>query len=137
MIADADPRECRYSPPCGESREAAERDVAIEEGPVMKAGSNPGSREVTITNPEKIFWPVEGYTKADLVNYYEGIARWMLPYLKDRPVMIVRYPDGIEGKSFYQKDAPDFAPEWIRTEKIYSEDSHREIAYFVIESAEA
>ena len=48
-----------------------------------------------------------------------------------------RYPDGIEGKSFYQKDAPGFAPSWIRTHKIYSEDSQREISYFVLESPEA
>ena len=68
------------------------------------------AREASITHPDKVFWPKEGYTKADLVDYYRTIARWMLPYLKDRPVMIVRYPDGIEGKSFYQKDAPAFAP---------------------------
>ena len=73
-----------------------------------------------MTNPDKVFWPREGYTKGDLVEYYRSIARWMLPYLKDRPVMLTRYPDGIDGKSFYQKDAPAFAPPWIRTEKIYS-----------------
>ena len=61
----------------------------------------------------------------------------MLPYLKDRPVMLTRYPDGIEGKSFFQKDAPGFAPPWIRRVKIYSEDSEREISYFILESAEA
>lgn len=94
-------------------------------------------RSFTITNPGKVFWPVEGYTKRDLVDYYQTIAPWMLPYLKDRPVMLVRYPDGIDGKSFYQKDAPGFAPEWLRTEKIYSEDSQREISYFVLESKEA
>ena len=61
----------------------------------------------------------------------------MLPYLKDRPVMLTRYPDGIDGKSFYQKDAPGFAPPWLRTEKIYSHDSQRDISYFVLESADA
>ena len=61
----------------------------------------------------------------------------MLPYLKDRPVMLTRYPDGIEGKSFFQKDAPGFAPPWIRRVKIYSEDSEREISYFILESVEA
>ena len=61
----------------------------------------------------------------------------MLPYLKDRPVMLTRFPDGIDGKMFYQKDAPAFAPPWIRTEKIYSEDSQREISYFILDSEEA
>ena len=92
---------------------------------------------MTITHPEKVFWPKEGYTKADLVDYYRKIAHWMLPYLKDRPVMIVRYPDGIEGKSFYQKDAPAFAPEWIRTVTIYSHDSQRDINYFIVENEDA
>jgi len=56
---------------------------------VPPSASNGGkSREVTITHPDKVFWPKEGYTKADLVDYYRKIARWMLPYLKDRPVMI-------------------------------------------------
>jgi bifunctional non-homologous end joining protein LigD len=94
-------------------------------------------RIVTVTHPEKIFWPAQRYTKQDLVDYYLAIAKWMLRYLKDRPLMMVRFPDGIDGKSFYQKDAPGFAPDWIRTERIYSEDSKREISYFVIESAEA
>ena len=95
------------------------------------------ARSFTISNPDKIFWPAEGYTKADLIHYYTTIAPWMLPYLKDRPVVLTRYPDGIEGKSFFQKDAPAFAPGWIRTAKIWSQDSQRDIAYFVLDSIEA
>ena len=95
------------------------------------------SRSFEVTNPDKVFWPSEGYTKGDLVHYYSTIAPWMLPYLKDRPVVLTRYPDGIEGKSFFQKDAPAFAPSWIRTEKIWSQDSQRDIAYFVLDSAES
>src|ERR1019366_6682908 len=59
------------------------------------------------------------------------------PYLKDRPVMLARYPDGIAGKTFYQKDAPAFVPSWIRTEKIWSEESKREIGYFILDTEEA
>jgi len=99
------------------------------------AASQP--RSFTITNQSKVFWPETGYTKGDLIAYYNAVARWMLPYLKDRPVVLTRYPDGIEGKSFFQKDAPAFAPPWIRTEKIYSQDSRRDIAYFILDSAEA
>jgi bifunctional non-homologous end joining protein LigD len=95
------------------------------------------ARTFKATNLNKVFWPEQGYTKGDLIRYYETIADWMLPYLMDRPVVLTRYPDGIAGKSFFQKDAPAFAPPWIRTEKIYSEDVDRDIAYFILESPEA
>ena len=68
----------------------------------------PASR-VRLTNLDKVFWPAEGYTKGDLVRYYDAIAPMMLPYLRDRPIVLTRYPDGIAGKSFFQKDAPEFA----------------------------
>ena len=84
-----------------------------------------------------MFWPGDGLTKRALIDYYRSIAPWMLPYLKDRPVVLTRYPDGIEGKSFFQKDAPVYAPEWMRTETIWSEQAGREIRYFVLESEEA
>jgi bifunctional non-homologous end joining protein LigD len=60
----------------------------------------------------------------------------MLPYLKDRPLVLTRFPDGITGKSFYQKDAPAFAPAWVRTERIYSKDTERDIAYLVVDDVE-
>jgi bifunctional non-homologous end joining protein LigD len=96
-----------------------------------------GERKFKASNLEKIFWPAQGYTKGDLLQYYQAAAQWMLRYLKDRPVVLTRYPDGIEGKSFFQKDAPPFAPPWLRKEKVHSHDSHRDIAYFVLESLEA
>ncbi len=95
--------------------------------------SPPQSRELAFSNLDKVFWPDAGYTKGDLVAYYQAIAPWMLPYLRDRPVVLVRYPDGIGGKSFFQKDAPAFAPSWMRTEGIWSEDSRRELRYFVLD----
>jgi bifunctional non-homologous end joining protein LigD len=88
------------------------------------------------TNVKKVFWPAEGYTKGDLIAYYERIAPRMLPYLRDRPLVLTRYPDGINGKSFYQKDAPEFAPSWVRTERIYSKDTERDIAYLVVDDLE-
>jgi bifunctional non-homologous end joining protein LigD len=97
--------------------------------------SPPDSTAVKITNPKKVFWPNEGYTKADLIAYYEAAAPLILPYLKDRPVVLTRYPEGIKGRSFFQKDAPDFVPDWVRTERIYSKDADREIDYFVIHDA--
>ena len=73
-----------------------------------------------LSNLDKPFWAREGYTKRDLVDYYHRIAPVLLPYLKDRPLNLERYPDGYEGKSFYQKDAPDFLPEWIDTAVVPS-----------------
>lgn len=92
--------------------------------------------QVAFTNLTKVFWPGEGYTKGDLIEYYRAIWPWMEPYLKDRPLVLTRYPDGIEGKSFYQKDAPDFTPAWIRTVPIWSEDTRRDIAYIVCDTIE-
>jgi bifunctional non-homologous end joining protein LigD len=100
------------------------------------AASAAGSRPVTITNPKKVFWPDDGYTKADLVAYYERVAPWLLPYLAERPLVLTRYPDGIRGKSFYQKDAPTWVPEWVRTERIWAKGVEREIDYFVVGDVE-
>jgi bifunctional non-homologous end joining protein LigD len=86
---------------------------------------------INFTNLQKIFWPDDRYTKGDLIEYYRAIGPWILPYLADRPVVLTRYPDGIAGKSFFQKDAPGFVPEWIRTERMWSEQAEREIDYFV------
>jgi bifunctional non-homologous end joining protein LigD len=97
----------------------------------------PSRVEVVLSNLDKVFWPDEGYTKGDLIAFYRTVAPWMLPYLEDRPLVMTRYPDGIGGKSFFQKDAPVFAPDWIRTEVVYSDDAEREIRYFVADDADA
>ena len=94
-------------------------------------------REVPFTNLDKVFWPKEGYSKGDLVDFYRSVSPWLLPYLRDRPVVLTRYPDGIAGKNFYQKDAPPFVPGWIRTERMWSEHSQREIDYFVCDDLES
>ena len=97
----------------------------------------PSPREVKFSNLDKVFWPEEGYTKGDLIEYYRAVSPWLLPYLKDRPVVLTRYPDGITGKSFFQKDAPGFIPEWMRTERMWSEDTQREVDYFVCDDVES
>jgi bifunctional non-homologous end joining protein LigD len=88
-------------------------------------------RAVRLTNQDKVLWPEDGYTKGDLLAYYRAVADRILPYLRDRPVVQTRFPDGIHGKSFFQKDAPEWAPSWLRTETIWSEGSERELRYFV------
>ncbi|MEO0813013.1 MAG: non-homologous end-joining DNA ligase, partial [Myxococcota bacterium] len=94
-------------------------------------------REVAITNRDKVFWPEAGYTKGHLIDYYREIAPWLLDYLRDRPVVLTRYPDGIAGKNFFQKDAPNWTPAWVRRVRMWSEHAHREIDYFVVDSAES
>ena len=120
---DKDPEDC-WLP--GEEK-------PLPEQPLTRS---PAAPAVKVTNPDKVFWPDEGLTKADLVAYYRAVSLWLLPYLADRPLVLTRYPDGIDGKSFYQKDAPEYAPDWIRRETLWSEGSEREIRYFVIEDEE-
>jgi bifunctional non-homologous end joining protein LigD len=74
-----------------------------------------GSRELKLSNLDKVFFPVEGITKGDLLEYYRAVAPALLPHLRDRPFTMVRWPDGIEAGRFFQKDAPSHMPEWIQT----------------------
>lgn len=94
-------------------------------------------RELALTNLDKVFWPGEGLTKGDLLAYYRAVAPWLLPYLRDRPLTLVRHPDGITGKSFFQKDAPAWAPAWVRRETLWSEHGGREIRFFVCDDVES
>lgn len=98
----------------------------------------PGApKKVPFTNLQKLFWPEEGYTKGDLIEFYRSISHHLLPFLIDRPVVLTRYPDGIHGKNFFQKDAPPFIPGWLRTERMWSEHAQREIDYFVCDDEES
>ena len=74
-----------------------------------------GSRELKLSNLDKVFFPVEGITKGDLLEYYRAVAPALIPHLRDRPFTMVRWPDGIEAGRFFQKDAPSHMPEWIPT----------------------
>jgi len=113
----------------------AEGDPAALPQPAT-AGAAP-DRTIHFTNLEKVFWPEERYTKGDLIDFYRRVSPWLLPYLRERPLVLTRFPDGINGKSFYQKDAPAFAPDWIRTERMWSDYAGREIDYFVCDDVES
>lgn len=131
---DKAPEECTL--PEDASRNPAAARPEDEEGHDFEADAAGDSEEPvlqlpTLSNPEKVFWPEEGYTKRDLYEYYRAVAPWLLPYLADRPLVLTRYPDGIDGKSFYQKNAPVSTPEWIRTVNVASESSDKAIDYFV------
>jgi bifunctional non-homologous end joining protein LigD len=84
-----------------------------------------------IPNLSKVFWPKEKVTKRDLLNYYYQVAPYILPYLKDRPQSMNRFPNGIEGKRFYQKDVTGKAPEWIKTFLYHSDADDRDRNYLV------
>jgi bifunctional non-homologous end joining protein LigD len=101
--------------------------------PVAAPPADTSDRTIEITNADKIFFPEKDLTKGDLVDYYKNIAPWMLPYLEDRPLVLTRFPDGIHGKSFYQRDAPEFVPDWIRRETLWSEGAERDVHYFIVE----
>lgn len=86
--------------------------------------------ELKFTNLSKLYWPEDGVTKRDLFNYYYQVAEYILPYLKDRPMSLNRFPGGIHGSSFYQKDVTGKAPDWAKTfDYTTSEDEHK--AYLV------
>jgi bifunctional non-homologous end joining protein LigD len=103
----------------------------------VKEKAKAASPRVSVSNEQKVFFPERGATKGDLVAYYRAIAPFALPYYRERPAMLTRYPDGINGKSFYQKDAPDFIPPWLRTVRIFSDGAQREVDHFVLDDAEA
>jgi bifunctional non-homologous end joining protein LigD len=133
MRPDKDPRDCERQ---GESTAAATAQTASATAP-PEAPRPKVEKTFNFSNLTKVYWPADKYTKGDLIDYYRAISPWMLPYLANRPLVMTRFPDGIDGKSFYQKDAPEFAPEWIRTVPIWSEDSQRDVRYFVCDGVES
>ncbi|HEY8724188.1 MAG TPA: DNA ligase D [Gaiellaceae bacterium] len=93
-------------------REDKEAGEVIREQPMPEV-IRKGKRELRLSNLDKPFWPDEGITKGDLLQYYQAIADVLVPHLKERPFTMRRYPDGAYGKAFFQKDAPKHMPEWI------------------------
>lgn len=79
-------------------------------------------KAVTVSNLDKVFYPKSGFTKGDVIDYYIKISPVLLPYLKNRPVSLKRYPDGVEGQFFYEKQRPSHAPDWIKTTPVARSD---------------
>jgi bifunctional non-homologous end joining protein LigD len=95
-----------------------------------------GEREVQLTHLDKVYWPSDGYTKGDLVGYYAAIAPYILPHLKDRPLSLVRYPEGAGQPGFYQKDAPRGTPEWVRIAPLMSKEKGAYINFILCDNVE-
>lgn len=89
---------------------------------------------VTITNPDKLLWPEQAITKADYIHYIIQMSSYLLRHLADRPLTVIRYPDGIHGHSFYQKHKPVGTPEWVTTIPIWSPDRKDFIEYIIVDS---
>jgi bifunctional non-homologous end joining protein LigD len=132
---DVEPSACVAGPhPQGALPDAPDEP---QEEPEAPAAPTPRRSHVQVTNPKKIFWPDDGLTKKDLCDFYTRMASAILPYLEDRPVVLVRYPDGITGKSFYQWNVPTGTPSWVKTITIRrEEDPDREVTCFLINDAD-
>lgn len=88
-----------------------------------------GKDVIQLTHLDKVYWPEDGYTKGDLIRYYYEVSKYILPYLKDRPLIMKRYPNGIKGPYFHQHDVNE-VPEFVRTAKLPVEEGH-EVDYIV------
>jgi bifunctional non-homologous end joining protein LigD len=75
-------------------------------------------RRLKLSNLEKVFYPAVGFTKGEVIDYYRRIAPALLPHLRDRPLTLKRYPDGVEGQFFYEKQCPSYRPDWIETVSV-------------------
>lgn len=87
---------------------------------------------VRFTNLDKVLWPRDGYTKGDLIRYYDDVADALLPYLQDRPLSLHRFPDGIEGESFFQKNSPGYFPDWVPTAEVTDSSGRRRVVRYVV-----
>ncbi|MCU7492061.1 MAG: non-homologous end-joining DNA ligase [Bacteroidota bacterium] len=108
-----------------------ETSAALKTGNAYEEEIKVAKGRLTLTHLDKVYFPDEGYTKRDLIDYYRSVSEYMLPYLKDRPHTLLRHPNGIEGESFFQKDMGNTAPDWIKTVKVTSGSGRREVEYMV------
>jgi bifunctional non-homologous end joining protein LigD len=90
-----------------------------------------GKTSLAVTNRDKIFWPKEGYTKGDVLAYYDAVADYILPHLKGRPLSLKRNPNGIRDAGFYHKDAGENAPAFVDVFKVKSESTNKIVDYIV------
>jgi bifunctional non-homologous end joining protein LigD len=90
-------------------------------------------RSLRLTNLDKVFWPQVGFTKGQMIDYYTRMAPHLLPHLEGRPLTLKRYPNGIEGEMFYEKNCPRHRPEWMQTAKVWSRGNDRWMYFCVVD----
>src|SRR5438477_1177995 len=86
-------------------------------------------KKLAVSNLNKVLYPKAGFTKGQVIDYYIRIAPLLLPHLKDRPLTMKRYPDGVEGEFFYEKNCPSHRPKWVKTAKVWSEGNQKTMDY--------
>ncbi len=112
------------------------KDVSVEHGAKIKKEENKIQTPPKLSHIDKVFWPPEGYTKGDLLAYYESISDILLPYLKDRPQNLNRHPNGVNGKNFFQKNFTNVLPEFVQTTRIWSDSNDAELTYLMCQNKE-
>jgi bifunctional non-homologous end joining protein LigD len=113
--------------------EKSAKKVTVKAASRAKTAGKPGwdTDKVKVTHPEKIFWPDEKITKGDVIAYYDQMAEYLLPYIKDRPQSMRRTPDGIVKEGFFQKNVAGHVPDWAKTKKIKSGSTGETIEYLI------
>jgi bifunctional non-homologous end joining protein LigD len=99
--------------------------------PQPRVAARVGNRPLSFSNLDKVLWPRDDYTKGDLIDYYRSVAKAILPHLKDRPLTLQRYPNGIDGASFFEKNLPKGVPEWVERVDTSASTDGRTITYVV------
>ncbi|HEV2790631.1 MAG TPA: DNA ligase D, partial [Solirubrobacterales bacterium] len=118
----------RATDPEGESLTAS-----AAKRPRNKAAVTVEGRELMLSNLDKVLYPKAGFTKGELIDWYARIAEVLLPHLRGRPLTLKRYPNGVEGKHFYEKRCPSHRPDWVTTAKVWSDRHKEEVDYCVVE----
>jgi bifunctional non-homologous end joining protein LigD len=95
------------------------------------------NRELSLSNLDKVLFPRDGYTKGDLISYYRGVSPWLLPYLRDCPLTLQRYPDGVDGPSFFEKHLPKGLPDWAARASLTSPEGTRAKTTYMLCNDEA
>jgi bifunctional non-homologous end joining protein LigD len=146
-LVDLDPEEVVLTNPAhqGESAVGRPADETILDsaettaslGPGRKVGKNGvevavDGRTLKLSNLDKLMYPKPGFTKGDLIDYYVRIAPVLLPHLHDRPLTLKRYPDGVEGKHFYEKQCPSHRPDWVQTAAVWSRHNKKNIDFCLV-----
>lgn len=131
---DKEPEEVKNT--AGEKEEANQNTKVMKATAHKKTRTSENEKEITLnrhkvklTNQDKIYFPKDDITKGDVIEYYQSVADYILPHLKNRPLSLNRFPNGIEEQSFYQKDASDNIPDWVKTTQVYSESNDKYIDY--------
>ena len=90
-------------------------------------------RKIQVSNLSKVLYPKVAFTKGEVIDYYIRVSPVLLPHLKDRPLTMKRYPDGVEGEFFYEKNCPKHRPEWVQTARVWSESNDRMMNYCLVQ----